>query len=116
MKTRKLLLVGAMLVAPVMAGADVVVEQEQDTIVGKGVGGWLGVLVGGAAGGPAGAVAAGALGAWLGGEAQENADLGGTAYRVQKDDGSVEVVRSPNRQFEKGDKVAVVNDRLIAAK
>ncbi|MEZ5524068.1 MAG: hypothetical protein R3E62_03715 [Pseudomonadales bacterium] len=97
------------------ASADTVVGEEADTTLGKGVGGWAGVLIGGAAGGPVGALAAGALGVWFGGEVQEGTGQSGRAYRVQRDDGSETVVRSPKQTWQQGDRVDVIGNRLVAA-
>ena len=108
------LLVGVLLHAG-LATADVVVGEEADTVVGKMTGGWLGFLLGGAVGGPLGALALGGLGGWSGGEVQESADMGGTAYRVQRDDGSELVVRSPNKKWDEGDHVRVSGRRLVEA-
>lgn len=96
-----------------LVNADVVVNEASDTTLGKGVGAWAGVLVGGAVGGPLGAVAAGLAGAWTGGQVQESSGLSGTAYLVERDDGSEVIVRSPKREWSRGDKVEIVGNRLI---
>lgn len=98
-----------------LSNASVVISEEKDNIVGKGIGGWAGVLIGGAAGGPVGALIGGLAGLWSGGEAQQATGQSGTAYRVKKDDGSEVVVRSPNRQWQAGDQVTIVGNRLTNA-
>jgi len=100
---------------PVLANADVVVAEEKDTTVGKGMGSWAGILIGGAAGGPLGALAAGVAGAWVGGEVQEGTGQSGRAYRVELEDGSEKVVRSPKQTWKHGDDVEIVGNRLVAA-
>jgi len=115
MKTLTTCLLTAALTFPVLANADVVVDEETDTTVGKGVGSWVGILIGGAAGGPLGAFAVGVAGAWLGGEVQESTDQSGRAYRVELKDGSEKVVRSPKRTWNHGDSVKIVGNRLVAS-
>lgn len=112
MKTLTLFLLTAVLSYSSLAGASVVVGEEADNIVGKGIGGWTGILLGGAAGGPLGAIGIGLLGAWAGGEVQESAGLSGTAYRVELENGDEAVVRSPKQQWHKGDVVEIVGNRL----
>lgn len=115
MKTLTPFLFSAALFHASLASADVVIAEEADTLLGKTTGAWAGILVGGAAGGPLGALALGAIGAWSGGEVQETAGLNGTAYRVRREDGSETVVRSPNHQWAKGDRVEIAGNRLIAS-
>lgn len=113
MKLLTTCLITAALISPGLANAGVVVAEEADTTLGKGVGGWAGVLIGGAAGGPLGALAVGVAGAWAGGELQEGTGQSGRAYRVELDDGSEKVVRSPKQQWNRGDQVKIVGNRLV---
>lgn len=115
MKILTTCLLTAALTLPTLANADVVVGEEADTTLGKGVGGWAGVLIGGAAGGPLGALAAGIAGAWGGGEIQETTGKTGVAYRVERSDGSEIVVRSPKQTWNTGDQVEIVGNRLVAS-
>lgn len=115
MKILTTCLISAALSLPNLGYAGVVVGEETDTTLGKGVGGWAGVLIGGAAGGPLGALAAGFAGAWGGGEVQEASGKGSTAYRVQRDDGTVVTVRSPNQTWQTGDQVDIIGNRLVAS-
>ncbi len=98
-----------------LANGDIVVAEETDTIIGKGVGGWAGVLIGGAAGGPLGALAMGVAGAWAGGEVQEGTGQSARAYRVKLEDGREKVVRSPKQTWQRGDNVEIVGNRLVAS-
>ncbi|MEZ5524044.1 MAG: hypothetical protein R3E62_03595 [Pseudomonadales bacterium] len=105
----------AVLAFPALVNADVVVSEQADTTLGKGVGGWAGVLLGGAAGGPLGALLVGATGVWAGGEVQEAAGQEGTSYLVRRDNGDEVVVRSPRQSWRQGDRVTIVGNRLVAA-
>lgn len=107
-----LLLYGSMLAAAEHSGQ--VQGRVADQTSGRMLGGWSGFLVGGAAGGIAGAIAMGLAGLWLGGELQESAGLEGDAYEVALADGQTIVVRSPNRQWQTGDAVVVMGNRLHA--
>lgn len=111
-KLRACFLMG-ILTIPGATNADVVVREATDNTLGKGVGGWAGILIGGAAGGPLGALAVGVAGAWAGGELQEGTGQSGRAYRVELDDGSEKVVRSPKQQWNRGDQVKIVGNRLV---
>jgi len=115
MKTLTTCLLTAALTFPVLANADVVVTEETDTTVGKGVGSWAGILIGGVAGGPLGALAVGVAGAWVGAEVQESTEQNGRAYRVELEDGSEKVVRSPKQTWNRGDNVEIVGNRLVAS-
>lgn len=115
MKLLTTCLITAALTFPGLANAGVVVAEEADTTLGKGVGGWAGVLIGGAAGGPLGALVVGAAGVWAGGEVQEGTGQSGRAYRVELDDGAERVVRSPKQKWNRGDKVDIVGNRLVAS-
>lgn len=95
------------------ATADVVISEEKDNTLGKGIGGWTGVLIGGAAAGPAGALAAGFAGIWSGGEIQESIGKSGRAYRIERPDGTEKIVRSPKQIWYPGDTVKVVGNRLV---
>ena len=105
----------ALLLSATSAQADVVVAEEQDNLVGKTTGAWLGVLVGGAAGGPAGAAIGGVIGLFSGSTVQSSAGLSGTAYRVKLASGEEKLVRSPNQGWSNGDQVQIQGNRLIAA-
>ncbi|MGD8615265.1 MAG: hypothetical protein PVI91_06310 [Gammaproteobacteria bacterium] len=94
--------------------ADTVIEEVPDTLPGKGFGGLSGFMAGAAAGGPIGALVGASIG-WLGGGAIQNGSgVAGTAYKVKQENGSVTVVRSPNRKFAPGDRVQIVANRLVA--
>ncbi|BFM18124.1 hypothetical protein R50073_43070 [Maricurvus nonylphenolicus] len=107
-----LLLYGSMVAAADSNGH--VKGRVPDQTSGRMLGGWSGFLVGGAAGGIAGAIAMGLAGLWMGGEVQESAGLAGDAYEVELADGEQVVIRSPNRQWQTGDAVAVKGNRLVA--
>jgi outer membrane lipoprotein SlyB len=68
----------------------------------------------GATGGPLGAIAGAGIGWLFGGEVQKTTGLTGKAYRVRRTDGSEVVVRSPGRSWSAGDRVRIVNNRLVA--
>lgn len=107
-----LLLYGSMVAATEQSGQ--VKGRVPDQTSGRMLGGWSGFLIGGAAGGVAGAVAMGLAGLWMGGELQESAGLAGDAYEVELEDGQQVVIRSPNRQWQNGESVAVIGNRLQA--
>lgn len=115
MKILTTCLLSAVLSIAPLSQADTVVGEAPDTAVGKGIGGWFGVLIGGAVGGPVGALAVGIVGAWSGGEIQQASGQSGVAYRVQGDDGSETLVRSPNKTWHSGDQVLITGNRLVAA-
>ena len=98
-----------------VAAADVVENEVPDTIAGKGFGALAGFMAGAAAGGPVGAVIGVLAGGWSGALAQEATGLHGTAYRVEGEDGSAHIVRSPAQRWRAGDEVEVVRGRLMAA-
>lgn len=93
--------------------AGTVVRELPDTKPGQVFGGTLGFMVGAIAG-PLGALAGGGL-SWLaGGKLQETSGISGLAYEIQNEDGSLAVIRSPNQRWQSGDRVSIVNGRLIA--
>jgi len=105
------------LVCALRAGAlhaDTVVEAVPDILPGKGFGGLSGFMAGAAAGGPIGAAIGAGLGWLVGGETHKSTGLGAPAYRVRRSDGSETVVRSPNRSWSPGDRVSIVDSRLVA--
>lgn len=97
------------------AAADTVVGTAPDTALGKGIGGMSGFLVGGAVAGPIGAIGVGLASLWLGGEVQEATGLHDDAYVVRSQDGETQTVRSPNVKMAVGDRVQVVDRRLVRA-
>lgn len=101
----------ALLAIPV-AQATEVVDHSDDNTGGQVTGGFTLFLIGGAAGGPLGAIAGGLLGAWAGGESQQQAGLSGNRYTVRTEQGETRSFRSPNRQFEIGDRVTIDGIRL----
>lgn len=95
--------------------ADTITGEALDTMPGKGVGSLSGFLMGGfVSGGPLGALLGGGLGWLLGDKTQAAAGLGDTAYRVEKANGEVVIVRSPNKAWSVGDEVRIVGKRLVA--
>ena len=68
----------------------------------------------GSIGGPLGALAGGSLSWFAGGKIQQASGVHGKAYEVEKEDGSLVVIRSPNKQWQPGDKVRIENARLVA--
>lgn len=100
-------------VAGVVQAAEVVTETT-DTTAGGAVGVLTGVMVGGAAGGPIGALVGAGVGLFAGKGVQEGAGLEDRAYRVRKENGEQEVIRSPNRAFDDGEKVVIQGGRLHA--
>jgi outer membrane lipoprotein SlyB len=107
-------LMGALLLYGSMVSAAEIKGRVADNTSGRMVAGWAGFLVGGAAGGPAGAIAGGLISAWGGAKVQQASGQSGTAYEVELDDGSREVVRSPNLTWQVGDQVEVVGNRLTS--
>jgi outer membrane lipoprotein SlyB len=96
--------------------ADTVIGEMPDTLPASGFGGYSGLMAGFVVGGPVGA-AIGAGAGWLAGDTvQKSAGLSGRAYRVRRDDGSEVTVRSPNRTWSSGDRVRIVERRLVAAR
>lgn len=95
--------------------ADEVIGRAPNNTAGHFIGGWTGVMTGGVVAGPVGAILGGLGIAWLGGQLQETSGLSEQAYQVSNEHGDVQVVRSPNRQWQIGDQVAVVANRLQPA-
>ncbi|MEE9492360.1 MAG: hypothetical protein V3W04_03125 [Gammaproteobacteria bacterium] len=112
MKILSVMLMSALLLSTNVY-ADTVVEEIPDTLPGKGFGGLAGIMAGAAIGGPIGAVGAGLVSAWLGGEVQEITGLHGQAYRIESLDGDTNTVRSPRQKWSIGDKVQIVDGRLV---
>lgn len=113
MKIRIAVLVCMLSATQYAAAADTVVATTPDTALGKGIGGMSGFLIGGAVAGPIGAIGVGLAGLWLGGETQEATGLHDDAYVVQREDGSMQTVRSPNVKVAVGDQVRVVGRRPV---
>lgn len=103
----------ALLSAALSSHADTVVKELPDVKPGQFFGGVFGFMVG-SLGGPVGALAGGSISWFAGGKIQEASGVTGRAYEVEKDDGSLTVVRSPNQQWQPGDKVRIENARLVA--
>ncbi|WP_288355462.1 hypothetical protein [uncultured Cycloclasticus sp.] len=93
--------------------ADTVIKELPDTKPGKIFGGALGFMIG-AISGPAGALAGGGISWFAGGKIHQASGVTGRAYEVKKDDGSLTIIRSPNQQWQPGDKVRIENARLVA--
>ncbi len=108
--------IAAALLQANVAGADIVKQEVPDTMGGKGFGGVAGFMVGAASGGLVGAVVGALMGGWSAAKVQEVTGLHGSAYQIEKKDGSEQVVRSPKQHWEIGDEVEVVHGRLIAAR
>lgn len=110
---RKIVAIGLfpLLLAPIAQAAEVIGHSDDNT-GGQVTGGFTLFLLGGAAGGPLGAIAGGLLGAWAGGETQQQAGLSGDRYTVRTEQGETRSFRSPNRQFEIGDRVTIDGIRL----
>lgn len=113
MKLNTLLLIFAATLPVGPANADTVIEEVTDTLPGKSFGGLTGFMAGATAG-PFGALAGAGIGALGGALFQRETGISGRAYKVEKDDGTHAVVRSPGRSWSKGDQVEVVGDRLVA--
>ncbi len=113
MKAVNKILLGAGLSLSLVCQADTVVKEVPDNTPGNGFGGAIGLMVG-SIGGPVGAVAGAGLGAVIGGKIQAVLGVSGRAYQVELDDGSRKNVRSPNQQWEPGDKVQIIGRRLAA--
>ncbi len=100
------------LLLPGIAPAAEVVAHSPDKTVGRLLGGSTAFLLGGfLTGGPLGAIGAGLAGAWLGGEVEEAAGMGGQLHHVRTDDGEVRVLRSPGRTFAVGQEVVIRDGR-----
>ena len=97
-----------------MALADQVIRAIPDSTAGKSVGALSGLMLG-AVGGPVGAVAGAGLGFWLGGAVQRGAGLSESAYEIETATGERLTVRSPNSQFQPGERVSRHGLRLTAA-
>ena len=139
MKTTTVSLLLTTLLHTVSGQADSVLEPRPDTLAGKGFGGASGFMIGAVAGGPIGAligaglgglprgagergrgsinplVGAVVLGGLTGSYLQQTTGLSATAYRVRRADGSEVTVRSPNQNWSSGDRVLIVDNRLVAA-
>jgi outer membrane lipoprotein SlyB len=113
MKLKTLLLIFAAILPVGLANADTVIEEVPDTLPGTGFGGLTGFMVGATAG-PFGALAGAGIGALGGALFQRETGFSGHAYRIQKEDGTHAVVRSPGRSWSNGDQVEVVSGRLVA--
>lgn len=114
MKFMGVFFVGLLLSLSLTCQADTVVHALPDKKPGQVFGGMLGFMIG-SIGGPVGAIVGGGS-AWLaGGKFQEVSGITGKAYGVERKDGSLVIVRSPNRHWQAGDKVRIVNQRLVAA-
>lgn len=114
MKKPGISLVLAIMLQAGVGHADTVTREVPDNLPGKGFGGLSGFMIGAAAGGPIGAVVGIGIGWLVGGETQEATGLSGTTYQVRREDGSETFVRSPNQIWSPGDRVRIVNSRLIA--
>lgn len=98
--------------APLQAG--VIVETQPDILYGKTAGAMSGLMIGSASAGPAGALVGVVIGYFAGGTIHAATGLHGVAYIVEKDDGEREIVRSPARVFQIGDRVRITeNNRLV---
>jgi outer membrane lipoprotein SlyB len=113
MKKSAALILASVLVTGTLQ-ADTVVEAVPDSVAGKSLGGFSGFMAGAAAGGPVGAAIGAGLGWLVGGETHKSSGLGAPAYRVRRADGSETVVRSPKRRWLPGDRVRIVDSRLVA--
>ena len=102
-----------LLSSAITSHGDTVVKKLPDTKPGQLLGGVLGLMVG-SIGGPLGALAGGSLSWFAGGKIQQASGVHGKAYEVKKEDGSLVVIRSPNKQWQPGDKVRIENARLVA--
>ena len=103
---------GVVLSLSLACQADTVVKEVPDNTPGKGFGGAIGLMIG-SVGGPLGAVAGAGLGLVAGGKIQALFGISGRAYEVESEDGLRKTVRSPNQQWESGDKVQIVGRRLV---
>ena len=91
-----------------------VVTEVPDNLPGKGFSSAFGFMLG-ATGGPLGAIVGAGIAWELGGMTQEKLGLSGRSYKVIKDDGSTEVIRSPNIAWEPGDHIEIKKGRLVEA-
>lgn len=107
-----LLLGGQAQADELMAQADEVVAQAEDNSVGGLAAGFTGFLLGGAAGGPVGALVGGSLGFLGGSSVQDASGLSQRAYVVKTASGEEMTLRSPNAQFQVGDRVIRRGGRL----
>lgn len=114
MKFLSIPVIALSLVTASLVQADEVVSETSDTTAGGAVGVLTGVMVGGAAGGPIGALVGAGVGLFAGKGVQEGSGLEGRAYVVRNEKGEEKVVRSPNSEFEAGEKVVIEGGRLHA--
>ncbi len=95
------------------AETGVVLSEGKTNVTGKTVGGISSLIVGGAvAGGPVGSLLGGLAGFWLGGEAQDQLQASEKLYEVRDSSGKVQHFRSPNHEFNVGDKVEISGIRI----
>lgn len=113
MKKLNAVLLGILLLGASAVHAATVVEEVPDTLPGKGFSGLSGFMAGMAAGGPVVAIGAGLAGAWVGGKVQESTGLQGRAYRIENEDGSTSIIRSPNQEWSIGDQVKVNDEHRL---
>jgi len=113
MKQLNAALLGILLLGASAVHAATVVEEVPDTLPGKGFAGLSGFMAGMVAGGPVGAIGASLASAWLGGKVQETTGLHGRAYRIENEDGSTSIVRSPQQEWSIGDQVKVNGDHRL---
>lgn len=108
------LLVSIPVSVPLHAG--VIVETQPDILYGKTAGAMSGLMIGSASGGPAGALVGVVIGYFAGGSVHAASGLHGVSYIVEKEGGEREVVRSPNRRFQVGDRVTITENKRLALK
>ncbi len=113
MKQLNAALLGILLLGAPAVHAATVVEEVPDTLPGQGFSGLSAFMAGMAAGGPVAAIGAGLAGAWVSGKVQESTGLHGRAYRIENEDGSTSIVRSPQQEWAIGDQVKVNGDHRL---
>ena len=115
MKSAKVLVAAAALLASGLASADEILEVLKDRAVGGGFGGLSGFMIGAAAGGPIGALIGGGVGYLMGQGTQQAAGLEQTLYVVKREDGSIARIRTSDDRFLQGQHIERDGARVTAS-
>ncbi len=115
MKSAKVLVAAAAILASGLASADEILKVHKDRAVGGGFGGLSGFMIGAAAGGPIGALIGGGVGYLMGPGTQQAAGLEQTLYVVKREDGSIARIRTSDDRFLQGQHIERDGARVTAS-
>ena len=115
MKSAKVLVAAAAILASGLASADEILDVHKDRAVGGGFGGLSGFMIGAAAGGPIGALIGGGVGYLMGQGTQQAAGLEQTLYVVKREDGSIARIRTSDDRFLQGQHIERDGARVTAS-